>query len=204
MKKNALSFVVLFCLQLSLGLVYSCTKPGGAGRCGGEGPIYTCTKMNGFEALAYRTGHIQLGNNDEVKYTELTLLALFRGEKVTCFRGREGNPFISAAYACSPVEKYNPKDPIASITITSNADFDAAHLAGSPLNAYFDIPAIDEINGRLDYTDSDSQGNRGISTTSLQLKQAPAAEGVHTFTVSVTLASGVVYNAACVPVKILR
>lgn len=203
MRKTAVALAVFAFINLSLVLFYSCGKYPGAD-CGKGGPYYQCVNMTTLEAVVYRFGDVKIAPNEALQYKDVTIQARFIGGGVICQRKVERNPFIQSAYACSPVINYRTKDPVSTIVITSDAEFDATHPAGTALNEYFNMPNISDLNKNLTYEQGTYQDSLGIALQYFALNRAPEKEGNQKFSVTVNLLSGATYTAECQPVYILK
>lgn len=201
MKKPLFLLVGFCCANLLTIFTYSCKKTY-TDKCN-TSLHYVCTKLNNIVVTPHQlSNNISLSSGQEVRATNLYLLADFSGENITCFKRSYTNPFITAAYACTPPVAYKHKDAIVYISITSDADFDATHPAGTLLNDYFDMPELDKLNA-MEYS-SGGNDQRKSSYFSIPLQQAPAQKGKHSFTLQVKMAGGDTYSATCVPVVLVK
>ncbi len=201
MKKPLVILLAFCCVNLLMVFIYSCKKTN-TSRCD-TATYYICTRMNDIVLTPHQlSNNVRLNSEQEVAATNLYLLADFSGEHVTCFKRSYTNPFITAAYACTPPVAYKHKDAITSISITSDADFDATHPAGTLLNDCFDMPELETLNG-LGY-ENGGTNPRMSSYLSIPLQKAPAVKGKHTFTLQVKTTGGDTHTATCVPVVLIK
>lgn len=204
MHKSAFLFLVVFCGPFVLSFISSCDK---GGRCGsGEyNAKDICVQVDSLHIgarYASDDNGRDLDANAHIRATNLVLVTTFYGPDVVCVRPRTDNSFVTTAYACSPVlPDYVVKDHIIEMTITSNEDFDAEYPAGSNLNAYFNLPALTDVNSNefSDYTASNE-----IAEHRARLQQAPAKEGLHTFTISYKMNSGRVVHSTARPLYLTK
>lgn len=204
MRKPAIALAAFTFINLSLVLFYSCGRNSGTD-CGKGGPHYQCVNMTTLEAGVYAGEERRSVNaNETVSAKDAGIQAIFVGSGVICRSKPERNPFIQAAYACSPVINFRSKDPVATIVITSDSTFDGTHPAGISLNEYFEIPEISELNKLLTYEQGSYQDSLGVSLQYFKLKQAPAVDGIQKFSVTVNLLSGTTYKAECQPVRLKK
>ena len=69
-----------------------------------------------------------------IRYNDLKISLRFNGKYYS--ETIRNFSLISSAYACDPIEPHS-EEKLTNITITSNHDFDALHLAGTSLNDVF-------------------------------------------------------------------
>lgn len=188
MFKRLLAIFVL--LTVNITGITSCA-PGGVCTIWVEPPTY-CTKITGIDVIpTHKETGTAIFTKDTVSYDQLAIVLEVSETQRSCYKPKP-SVFGTSAYACSKIDNILVEDSLRSITITSNADFDDAHKAGTALNDLFEYPQLFYLNG--------IPLNEAYSFT---LNKAPQANYVHEFTVKLTLASGTVIENKTLPLTIM-
>lgn len=203
------SFVILsafFLFNISLSLLYSCNKDkyGGGGCSTGTNKSKYCATLKSLNITPMRRlgdsySYDTIATHEFVLYRNFVLSVTLTGEETICYK-KLVNPFINAAYACTPpIPSLNFKGTINKVSITSDQDFDDTHAEGADLSAYFEI-----VNGRNDLNEMEYAGNGITGNHKFMLKSSPKTNGAYTFTVTYHLTNGNQVQAQCVPVNLIR
>lgn len=189
MRKPAILFSLLISINL-LTALYSCNKGYNDDGCGGSTnytPTITHLKDISISAYNQQTNSV-IQNDGNVKATDIALNISMNVDYVALNESKQNfrNPFVTAAYACTPPVFYQLSDSIVAITITSNNDYDDTHKAGANLYEYFQSPELSEINGTEPSTDAGYM---------MYLNQAPKENTAHKFTIKIRMVSGAVKEA---------
>lgn len=204
MRKSIIILSAFFVCNVLLTGIYSCTKTYDDG-CGGKNGWEAdnrCSELNSATVTLVNSQYQPIFVGSEVKATDVVLEVTFNEQAVTCKANKVVNPFITAAYACTPPPPtYFHKDGIVQVSITSNNNYDDSHAAGSDLSAYFEIPTLEKLNevGVANGDINDFETNHHIA-----LKQAPQFAGKYNFTIQYHLASGAIVEATSGAINITK
>lgn len=176
-------------LVINVSALMSC---GGTGSCRGIEPSESCATYTGIVIRPIEVSpDRELSEGQAVNYQDLSIELTIRDERhndcVTLVQGLWG----TTANACSFSDVLTITDPVASLEVYSNADYNEQHKAGTNIAEFFSLPSVPELN---------SPHNRAHYY--LDLQHPPAAAGRHTFTVKLNLESGDVLEATTVSVVI--
>lgn len=197
MRRKLLVLSALSGIQLLLAAAWGCNKP--VDSCGGVEPkqLTYCYNLKGISVELLGSSGI-LDSNDYVSGKTLAIKVQMQSEATTCFARPSVNPFISSANACTPPPPLvSYKGAIKEIIITSNADYDATHPAGTNLNEYFKSSAGDN-----DVNSYRFESNVSQPSVEYYMDKSPANTGKHIFTITYRMVNGTEFTATSVPVLI--
>lgn len=176
--KKVISFSILTGFVFALSCYQSCR------------PMRHCILLNKINMLpfSYTTG-LPMQAMDSVPAKKFSINIDLETQELDC-KAESNMAFIPAAYATTIQLNYLYYDTVSSISISALQDFDSTHPAGSPLNDYFEVPAV--------FTASETfQKNYAF-----QLHSVPDSSMLYQFRVIVALRSGALYDTLLPPVKI--
>lgn len=115
---------------------------------------------------------------------------------------------MSSAFACSCLFGYegSKSEALVDFTVTTVNDFDADHLAGSPINDLLQYEGSfwDENNLPLtDFLTMEQEGNLSVEDMRLSLLKAPEIDSVLQVQVRMELSTGEVYEASSATIILL-
>lgn len=131
--------------------------------------------------------------NEAITFREYAVELSVNFSKRSCSVHKQNNLFGTTTYACSIDDMLIPDDQILEIEISSDADFDDMHKAGTNLVEYFSIPELSELNTPDEY-----------KKYYLYLNHAPDSVSVHSFSIRIKRISGDDMVAATTPVLIKK
>ncbi len=198
LKKILCAGAALFCINISLSLCSSCSRP--------DDEVTDCgpARCLHFETASIRaynkTDDSELQGSEAILATNLQLNLNLSGTISVCYKPEERSQrysLFSTAYAsqfppCPPISK---GDSVISYSIYSDKDYDASHPAGSNLN---DIITTEDIPMHLLY------GGQTVYTCRFFVNSVPADTGTHTFTITATQLDGDIVTASSSGIKLLK
>ena len=150
-----------------------------------------------------------IASSDTVRKSAYGIRMNLVRETVVCNHNRT-SLFISSAYAfkcdCEPPNQILPRDSITALHISTVNDFDATHPAGSDVTEYFYQYQKNNYRSIPDYLSRQAEVVFDAAQDSLVvdflLMQAPAAAGIYSFEIAVTLSDGRTKNARTNPAQL--